>query len=152
MCIRDSQQTLARVGIRMQIIPGDGKQTLTRYRNRAHDMYIGQWAADYWDPHSNADTFARNPDNGDDARTKPLAWRNAWAIPELTKKTDAAALERDTGKRVKLYQDIQAEFRRSSPFVILYQETEVAAYRANVEGLRIGPTADTTYLFNVAKR
>jgi peptide/nickel transport system substrate-binding protein len=146
------QQTLKQAGIELEILPGDGKQTLTRYRARSHDIYIGQWGADYWDPHTNADTFARNPDNGDGAKSKPLAWRNAWDIPELTKKSDAAALERDGAKRAKMYQDIQAEFRRNSPFVMLYQETEVAAFRANVEGLRIGPTADATYLFNVSKK
>jgi peptide/nickel transport system substrate-binding protein len=146
------QQTFKRAGIELEILPGDGKQTLTKYRARTHDIYIGNWGADYWDPHTNADTFARNPDNGDDAKTKPLAWRNAWNIPELTKKSDAAALERDGAKRAKLYQEIQAEFRKTSPFVMLYQQTAVAAFRANVEGLRIGPTADSTYLFNVGKR
>ncbi len=145
------QQTFKRAGIELEILPGDGKQTLTKYRARSHDMYIGQWGADYWDPHTNADTFTRNPDNGDDAKTKPLAWRNAWDIPELTKKTDAAALERDGARRAKLYQDIQAEFRRSSPFVMLYQETDVAAYRDNVTGLKLGSTSDATHLFRVGK-
>jgi peptide/nickel transport system substrate-binding protein len=145
------QQTLRQAGIQLEIIPGDGKQTLTRYRARSHDLYIGEWAPDYWDPHTNADTFARNPDNADDARSKPLAWRNGWEIPALTKKTDAAALERDAGRRAALYQEIQAEFRRSSPFVMLYQQTDVAAFRANVQGLRLGPTSDTTYLFAVGK-
>jgi len=146
------QQTFARAGIQMEIIPGDGKQTLTKYRARSHDLYIGNWGADYWDPHTNADTFARNPDNGDNAANKPLAWRNAWAIPEMTKKADAAALERDAGKRAKLYQDIQADFRKTSPFVMLFQQTEVAAHRKNVAGLRLGPTADGTLLYKVSKR
>ena len=146
------QQTLKQAGIELEILPGDGKQTLTKYRARAHDIYIGQWGADYWDPHTNADTFARNVDNSDDAKSKPLAWRNAWDIPELTKKSDAAALERDGAKRAKMYQEIQAEFRKTSPFVMLYQQTEVAAYRANVDGLRIGPTSDATYMFLVSKR
>lgn len=145
------QQSVKLAGIELQILPGDGKQTLTKYRARQHEIYIGNWGADYWDPHTNADTFASNPDNGDDAPTKPLAWRNAWAIPGLTKKTAAAVLERDATKRAKMYLDIQAEFRRTSPFVMLYQQTEVAAYRANVSGLRLGPTSDTTYLFNVGK-
>ncbi|MDE2277669.1 MAG: ABC transporter substrate-binding protein [Burkholderiales bacterium] len=145
------QQTLRRAGIELEILPGDGKQTLTKYRARQHQLYIGNWGADYWDPHTNADTFARNPDNSDDAKDKPLAWRNAWNIPELTRKTDAAALERDTARRVQQYRAIQAEFRRTSPFVMLYQQTEVAAFRANVQGLRLGPTADTTYLFAVSK-
>jgi len=146
------QQTLKRAGIELEILPGDGKQTLTKYRARTHDIYIGQWGADYWDPHTNADTFARNADNGDDAKSKPLAWRNAWDIPALTKLSDAAALERDGGKRARMYQDIQAEFRKSSPFVMLYQQTEVAAYRSNVSGVKIGPTSDSTYVYAVSKR
>ncbi|SFC22210.1 peptide/nickel transport system substrate-binding protein [Polaromonas sp. OV174] len=146
------QQNAKLAGIDIEIIPGDGKQTLTKYRARTHDMYIGQWGADYWDPHTNADTFTRNPDNADDAKAKPLAWRNAWAIPELTKKSDAAVLERDAGKRKLMYEELQAEFRKTSPFVMLYQQTEVAAYRSNLDGLKLGPTFDTNYMFKVAKR
>jgi peptide/nickel transport system substrate-binding protein len=146
------QQTLKQAGIEVEILPGDGKQTLTKYRARKHDIYIGQWGADYWDPHTNADTFTRNPDNGDDAKTKSSAWRNAWDIPALTRQSDAAALERDGAQRAKLYQSLQAEFRKASPFVMLYQQTEVAAHRANVEGLKIGPTADSTYVYLVGKK
>ncbi len=145
------QRSFKAAGIDLEILPGDGKQVLTRYRARSHDIFIGEWGADYWDPHTNADTFVRNPDNGDDAKSRPLAWRNAWNIPELTQRADAAALERDPAKRAKLYQDLQAEFRRTSPFVILYQQTEVAAFRSNVQGLRLGPTADSTSLYNVGK-
>ena len=146
------QQTAKRAGIEIEIIPGDGKQTLTKYRARSHDIYIGQWGADYWDPHTNADTFARNPDNADDAKSKPLAWRNAWAIPDLTRKTDAAVLERDAVKRKAMYEEMQADFRKNSPFVMLFQQTEVAAFRNDVEGLKLGPTSDTTYMFRVSKR
>lgn len=146
------QQTLKQGGVELEIIPGDGKQTLTKYRARSHDIYIGTWGADYWDPHTNADTFARNPDNSDSPKTKPLAWRNAWDIPELTKKTDAAAQERDGRKRAAMYAEIQAEFRRSSPFVMLFQQIDAAAYRANVDGFRIGPTSDSTYLHVVSKK
>lgn len=146
------QQTAKRAGIVVEIIPGDGKQTLTKYRARTHDMYIGQWGADYWDPHTNADTFTRNPDNSDDAKAKPLSWRNAWAIPEMTKKSDAAVLERDTAKRKAMYEELQADFRKTSPFVMLYQQTEVAAYRSNVNGMKLGPTFDTNYMFKVVKR
>src|SRR4029078_3359522 len=104
------------------------------------DIERGEWSSDYGDTHTNAATFARNPDNSDDAKSKPLAWRNAWAIPELTKKADAAALERATEKRKGIYEEMQAEFRETSPFVLIYQMNEVAAYRSNVAGLKIGPT------------
>jgi peptide/nickel transport system substrate-binding protein len=145
------QQTAKRAGIDIEIVPGDGKQTLTKYRARTHDMYIGQWGADYWDPHTNA-TFVQNPDNADDAKSKPLAWRNAWATPEQTKKAEAALLERDTAKRKAMYEEMQAEFRKNSPFIMLYQQTEVAAVRSNVDGFKLGPTFDTNYMFKVSKR
>ena len=145
------QQTAKRAGIDIEILPGDGKQTLTKYRARTHDMYIGQWGADYWDPHTNADTFARNPNNADDAKSKPLAWRNSWNIPELTKQADAAVMEQDAKKRKVMYETMQADFRKTSPFILLFQQTEVAAMRSNVQGLKLGPTSDSTYMFKVSK-
>lgn len=145
------QQTAKRAGVEIEILPGDGKQVLTKYRARSHDMFIGQWGADYWDPNSNA-TFVQNPDNADDAKSKPLAWRNAWAPAELTKKADAAVLERDPAKRKVMYEELQAEFRKDSPFIMLFQQNEVAALRANVDNFKIGPTSDVTYVFKATKR
>jgi peptide/nickel transport system substrate-binding protein len=134
------QQTMAMAGIKMELIPGDGQQTLTKYRARNHDIYIGRWGPDYQDPHTNADTFARNPDNSDDAASKPLAWRNAWDIPEMTLKADAAVLEADADARAAMYLELQREHQETSPFVIMFQEIEVLARRKNVEGFIIGPS------------
>lgn len=134
------QQTMALAGINMELIPGDGQQTLTKYRARNHDIYIGRWGPDYQDPHTNADTFARNPNNADDAKSKPLAWRNAWDIPDMTAKADAAVLEADAGKRAQMYKDLQAEHQQTSPFVIMFQEIEVLARRKNVNGFVVGPS------------
>lgn len=145
------QQTAKLAGIDVEIIPGDGKQVLTKYRARTHDMYIGQWGVDYWDPNSNTD-FVRNPDNSDSPKVKPLAWRNAWEAPALSMEADAAVLERDPAKRKAIYEKMQAEFRATSPFIMLYQQTEVAAFRANVTGFRIGSTSDSTFVSRVAKR
>jgi peptide/nickel transport system substrate-binding protein len=134
------QQTMAQAGITMELIPGDGQQTLTKYRARNHDIYIGRWGPDYQDPHTNADTFARNPDNSDDAASKPLAWRNSWDIPEMTAKADAAVLEADAGKRAEMYLELQREHQEVSPFVIMFQEIEVLGRRANVNGFVVGPS------------
>lgn len=144
------QQTAKRAGIDIEIIPGDGKQVLTKYRARTHDMYIGQWGTDYWDPNSNTD-FVRNPDNADTAKVKPLAWRNAWDAPALSMQADAAVLERDPARRKAMYDKMQAEFRATSPFIMIYQMTEVAAYRTNVSGFRIGSTSDTNYVYRASK-
>ena len=145
------QQTAAQAGIKIEIIPGDGKQTLTKYRARNHDIYIGQWGQDYFDPNSNAQTFVSNPDNSDEGKTKTLAWRNAWDIPELTKQTEAALLEKDPAKRAAMYQDLQKKALDESPFVIIHQQLEVAGYRANLKGFKLGPSFDTNFVSDVSK-
>ncbi len=145
------QQTLAQANIDLEIIPGDGQQTLTKYRARNHDIYIGRWGPDYQDPHTNADTFARNPDNSDDAEAKPLAWRNSWDIPEMTAQADAAVLESDADARAEMYLTIQREHQQVSPFVIMFQEIEVMAMRDNVEGFIIGPSFNDNSFRKVTK-
>ncbi|MGO6848547.1 ABC transporter substrate-binding protein [Rhizobium ruizarguesonis] len=145
------QQTLAQAGVKMEIIPGDGKQTLTKYRARTHDMYIGQWGSDYFDPNSNADTFTGNPDNSDAGTVKTLAWRNTWEAPELDKQAKAALLERDAAKRAAIYQDIQKKYLANSPFVFIFQQTEVAGYRKSVKDFKLGPSFDTNFVGPIAK-
>lgn len=145
------QQTMADAGITVELIPGDGQQTLTKYRARNHDIYIGQWGADYQDPHTNADTFARNPDNSDDADVKSLAWRNAWEIPDMTAMADAAMLESDPELRAGMYEELQREHQRTSPFVIMFQQTEVLGMRAGVNGFVIGPSFNDNSFAQVTK-
>ena len=146
------QSTFAQGGVTLEIIPMDGKQALTKYRARNHDIYIGRWGPDYQDPHTNADTFARNPDNSDNAKSKPLAWRNAWYIPEMTKKADAAVKERDPKKREQMYLEIQREHQQTSPFVIMFQDIEVAAERSNVQNFILGPSFDSNFYRFVTKK
>jgi len=141
----------AQAGIKLELIPGDGRATLTKYRARTHDIYIGQWGPDYLDPHTNAETFAINVDNTDDAKSKTLAWRNAWDIPEMTKVTQANVLERDASKRKAVYEALQREHQKTSPFVIMFQQIEVAAARTNAKGFVVGPTSDTNFYHTISK-
>ncbi len=137
------QASFAKAGIQLEILPGDNKQTLTKYRARTHDIYIGRWGPDYQDPNTNASSFASNPDNRDEARlTGKLAWRNAWDIPELSAETAAAVLERDQDQRALMYRDLQRKVLAGGPFVIMFQDIEVIAERANVEGMIWGPSFD----------
>jgi peptide/nickel transport system substrate-binding protein len=145
------QATWAKAGVKLELIPGDGKQTLTKYRARNHDIYIGQWGPDYQDPHTNAETFAMNVDNTDSAKSKTLAWRNSWDIPEMSKATQAAVRERDAKKREAMYQALQREHQKVSPFVILFQQSEVIAHPKTVEGFIMGPSFDNN-LYHAIKK
>ncbi len=145
------QATMGQAGVKVSIVPAEQKQVITKYRARNHQVVLLYWSPDYMDPHSNADTFARNPDNSDEAKSKPLAWRNAWDIPDLTKQADAAVRERDAEKRKQMYLDMQAKIQQDSPFIILFQNTEQVARQANVKGFVSGPTFDTVYYRLVTK-
>ena len=57
-------------------------------------------------------------------------------MPELTQDTKAALLERDNAKRAEMYTDLQKKVLETSPFVIIFQQTEVAGLRKAVQGLQ----------------
>jgi peptide/nickel transport system substrate-binding protein len=136
------QASWGEAGVQVEIIPADNKQTLTKYRARSHDIYLGEWGPDYQDPHTNADGFVTNTDNTDTGKGGVLAWRNAWQDDELTKMVADAVLERDAGKRVATYEELQKKVLATSPFVIMAQKVEVIASRKNVSGMVWGPSFD----------
>ncbi len=146
------QGTLTQAGMKVELTPMTGKQSLGEYRARQHDIYLGAWGPDYPDPHTNADTFAHNPNNTDEAKlTGKLAWRNSWDIPEMTKETEAAVQEADTAKRAEMYRAIQREHQKTSPFVIMFQKIEQTGRRKNVQGLVTGSAISSVYYWTVTK-
>lgn len=149
--VQSMQQTMAQAGVKMQIVPSDLKQVITIYRARKHQMAALSWGPDYFDPHTNADTFARNTNDADDAPTKPLAWRNHWLIPEISQETAAAAQESDPAKREAMYQDLQKKVMDQGPFLIMFQPYNQAAERTNVKNFAVGIFADLTYYRTVTK-
>jgi peptide/nickel transport system substrate-binding protein len=139
------QSTMAQGGIKVNIVSAEMKPLLTKYRARQHQMLLVYWGPDYMDPHTNADGFASNNDNSDDAKSKPLAWRNSWDDKEVTAATAAAVRERDDEKRKQMYLDLQKKVLEVGPYIIMFQATSQRAQRANVKDFIQGPSADVTY-------
>ena len=139
------QASMAQGGVRVTILPGEQKTVITKYRARQHQLLLIYWGPDYMDPHSNADSFARNTDNSDNPATKPLAWRNTWLIPALSKRTEAAVEERDEAKREGMYKDLQQTLLDDSPFIIMFQEVKQTAERSTLQDFIVGPTQDVVY-------
>ena len=146
------QSTFAKAGIRAEIITGTGKQILTEYRARKHEIYLGEWGPDYGDPHTNADTFAHNPDNAFEAKnTGKLTWRNSWDIPEMSRQTEAAARENDSSKRAEMYRDIQRDHQRRAPFIVMFQKIEQTARRKDLKGFVAGSAVARAYYWTARK-
>jgi peptide/nickel transport system substrate-binding protein len=51
------QQNLSSVGIKVNLIRAESRQVTTKVRLRHHQLAIGQWGSDYFDPNSNAQWF-----------------------------------------------------------------------------------------------
>jgi peptide/nickel transport system substrate-binding protein len=146
------QAGFAQAGVKLEIIPGDGKQVLTKYRARHHDIFLGDWEPDYPDPHSNAEGFIVNPDNGDNSTMRTPAWRNAWSDPAMMKEVAAALVERDDKKRAKMYEALQRQFLATAPYIMLFEQVEVAAHRADTHGFVIGVTSEFDRYAGIAKQ
>jgi peptide/nickel transport system substrate-binding protein len=128
------QQTMAQAGIKLNLVTSALKQVLTEYRSRHHQMVIINWSPDYFDPHSNADSFAHNDDNSDTAKNHPLAWRNHYFDPDVNKMMAAAAQELNTEKRKAAYAALLKKVTDEGPFIITFQNTFQEAFRTNVKG------------------
>lgn len=145
------QANLADVGIKLKMMPAEGRQALTKLRNRNSQLYMGRWAGDYFDPHTNSDWFLHNPDNSADSKTRKFAWRVSWDTGEFTKRVTEATKEQDTAKRLKMYEQLQRDDANVSPIVYLFQEVQLVVSRANVKGLDLGLIYDSTRYDNITK-
>ena len=146
------QNTFAEAGITLNITVGTAKAILGRYRARELDMYMGAWGPDYPDPHTNAGTFAYNPDNSDAAgATGLLAWRNAWGTDGLTEMVAGAVVEGDRDVRAQMYADIQSKFRDVAPFAVLFQKIEQTGRNEAVQNLNLGGAITAVSYWPVTK-
>ncbi|HUB95180.1 MAG TPA: ABC transporter substrate-binding protein [Stellaceae bacterium] len=146
------QASFAPAGVRLSILPGDEKETLTKYRARKHDIYLGEWGSDYPDPHSNAQAFVVDDDMSDNAALKTLAWRNSWQDKGLAQQVAAAEQEPDIDKRAALYRAIEAAHQKVAPFVMMFQDVSIAAHRPGISGFTLGASPDHTLYAGIEKR
>lgn len=145
------QQTMGRAGIKVSIEPMELKAVIGQYRARAHQIAMLSWGPDYFDPHTNADTFVHNADNSDAPKSKPIAWRNKWFIPELTKEMLAAAKELDTAKRAQQYEAMQKKVTDEGPYIFMFQNNSQVARRDAVTGFNPGITEDLNFYRTIRK-
>lgn len=141
------QASFARGGVKVELIPGISTEVATAVKAHQYQATLNAWGADYFDPNTNAAAFAYNPEDG----SKTLAWRSNWHIPELSKKTLAATAESDKAKRIEMYENLQREVQKNSPYVVGLQARNLIALRANLQGYVQGINPDMVYYSQVSK-
>jgi peptide/nickel transport system substrate-binding protein len=145
------QADLGAIGIKVKLIAAEFRQVITKTRARQHELAMLRWGSDYMDPHSNAETFCMNPDNGDNAVNRTVAWRSSWQDKDLTERAAANVKEKDADRRVKEYERMQRDHQDRSPFAIMLQQVEVAMMRKGTAGFEIGPLSDRSVYARITK-
>jgi peptide/nickel transport system substrate-binding protein len=145
------QTNLAAIGITVALAPADARDVIAKTRTRKHQMAMLRWGTDDMDPHSNAQAFCMNEENGDAAADRTLAWRSNWQDLDLTGRVQDAMRETDAAKRAAAYGQLQQDFMKRSPFVIFQQQVSVAVMRKSVGGFELGGLADDTVYRGLAK-
>ena len=109
-------------------------------------------ARDYFDPHSNAQTFCENTDNSDNSKNRTTAWQQALA----GQGADRARRRRRCARRTRASGcDVSARCsttcRSAGPFAIMLQEVGTVVMRKPATGLVQGPLSDRTVYARMAK-
>lgn len=104
------QANAAKVGIKLKIEHMANAQLFRRVRGREYQTTIQGWQTSIPDAHGNASRQIFNPDNRLEAKqTVYPSWRTGYYSEDANMKVNAALLEQDPDKRIKLYQDLQRE-------------------------------------------
>ena len=146
------QASMAKGGVEVKLVMSDQRALIGKYRARNHQAAIVYWGPDYFDIHSNAGAFAWSPNPGSDSTFKTPPWRNNWDIPELTRLTEALAVETDPEVRRKGYMEMQADYQANAPIITMLQRSDVAVMKKSVDGLVVGPLMFQFVLDKVTKQ
>lgn len=150
------QSTAAQAGVRVEVQNMPASQAIPLYRDRRVEALQLSFFGGYADPHANASKFAFNPAAmpGVDPESRwpsELAWRLGWAPRDLSVRVDAATQELDEERRAALYQSIQRDAMRESPFAFLFQATLALGLRDNIRGYVYGSRGADTSFANTSK-
>ncbi|MCZ4060420.1 ABC transporter substrate-binding protein [Pantoea sp. LMR881] len=141
------QGSFAKGGVKVEVVPGLSSEVSTNVKAHKYQATLNAWGADYFDPNTNAASFAYNPEDG----SKTIAYRSDWHTPALNKQVLAATAESDPAKRVALYQQMQRDVLKNSPYVIGMQAKNLIALRDNLQGYVQGINPDMVYYAQVTK-
>ena len=78
--------------------------------------------------------------------------RGHYSNPRVDELIDFARQELDMEKRKQAYQEIQRIVAEELPYVSLYYRDNVCVYNKRIEGVKIYPDANWTYLVDVSVR
>jgi peptide/nickel transport system substrate-binding protein len=126
------QADWAEIGVKVNVKQLPGAELLAGYRAQKAPIVLLLWGPDFPDPDANGTPFSSYD-------AKSLAWRNGWQDKAAIDMSKAAAFETDPTKRLADYKALTDYDAHNGPFAILFQPSQLYAYRSNVQGFTWNP-------------
>jgi peptide/nickel transport system substrate-binding protein len=134
------QANAAKAGIKLELEQMADANLFTRARARDFEVLLIGWGAGYPDADSMISRHAVNPDNRVEAKLAQYpSWRSSWQDAWVNEAADKARMERDEGKRIAMYHEIQKYMLANGPMAYIYQTVRPIAYRSEVKDFVITP-------------
>ncbi|MBW7984019.1 ABC transporter substrate-binding protein SapA [Enterobacillus tribolii] len=133
------QADLAQVGIRVNIIPVEGRFQEARLSDLSHDMTLSGWATDSNDP----DSFFRPLLSC--AAIQSQTNLAHWCEPGFDSLLHKALLSQQLSQRIEDYQDAQKILEEQLPILPLASSLRLQAYRYDIKGLVLSPFGNASF-------
>ncbi|GAA3612452.1 peptide ABC transporter substrate-binding protein SapA [Gibbsiella greigii] len=133
------QADLAQVGIRVDIVPVEGRFQEARLMERNHDLTLTGWATDSNDP----DSFFR-PLLSCAAIRSQTNYAH-WCNPAFDALLQNALLSQQLSQRIDSYQQAQKILEQELPVLPLASSLRLQAYRYDIRGLVLSPFGNASF-------
>lgn len=133
------QADLAAVGIKVTIVPVEGRSQEMHLSDDDHDLTLTGWTTDSNDP----DSFFRPLLScaGINSQTNYARWCN----DEFDRLLTEGVISQDLVKRIDTYQKAQQILARELPVLPLASSLRIQAYRYDIKGLILSPLGNTSF-------
>ncbi|MBK5072937.1 peptide ABC transporter substrate-binding protein SapA [Budviciaceae bacterium CWB-B4] len=133
------QADLAKVNIKVTIVPVEGRFQELRLSDDAHDLTLTGWATDSNDP----DSFFRPLLScaGIDSQTNYARWCNQ----EFDQLLSKGVTSQDLSMRIETYTKAQKILAEELPVLPLASSLRIQAYRYDIKGLVLSPLGNVSF-------
>ncbi len=127
------QNDLAKVGIKINLVPSQDTILLTAYRAQKLQMVLYSWGVDYPDPNDYAGPFS--PGGGPAKRM----WYVPDSNPGLLNTVQLADTTTDLAKRTALYRAVQQTWLQEGPWIGIVQPQNIIVMGSDIKGYVYSP-------------
>lgn len=133
------QADLARIGIKVTIVPVEGRFQEARLSDEDHDLTLAGWTTDSNDP----DSFLRPLLScaAINSQTNYARWCN----DEFDRLLSQGVMSQDLSARMETYQQAQKILERELPVLPLASSLRIQAYRHDIKGLVLSPLGNVSF-------